>query len=58
MNEDELQKSLKALGTHLIEKGDKKGIMLYQTLIDDIIAYQEETAGLVRQMNKGGEAVG
>lgn len=58
MNEDELQKSMDALGKYLIQKGDKEGLALYQRVLNDLAAGQKEMVNLIRQVKTVGEAVG
>ena len=49
MDKEKYGKDLKALGKHLLQKDDKEGMKLYDELISDLIAYQNE---LVEILNK------
>ena len=48
MDIEKYRKDLKALGTHLLQKGDKEGLRLYDELVSDLIAHQDEIAGYLR----------
>lgn len=49
MDKEKYGKNLKALGTHLLQKEDKEGLRLYDELLSDLSAYQDEIAEYLKR---------
>ena len=49
MDKEKYGEDLKALGVHLLQKGDKEGLKLYTTLLEDLDAHQDEMAKILNK---------
>lgn len=49
MEKEKYRKDLKALGMHLLQKGDEEGMKLYITLLEDLNTHQDEIAEYLKR---------